>query len=66
MSENENDTESKAIVILTQKEIDILIHGIEEASVEMDEEQFKDVYGDVYRKLHAIENEGGGNEYRVK
>ena len=28
--------------------------------------EFREVYGDVYRKLHAAENEGGDNEYRVK
>lgn len=59
------EPESKAIVVLTQEEIDTAIHGLEEASVGMDREQFKEVYGDVYRKLHAIGNEGD-NEYRVK
>lgn len=61
----END-DSKAIVVLTQEEIDRAIHGLEKASIGMDREQFEEVYGDVYRKLHAIENEGGDNEYRVK
>ena len=32
----------------------------------MDDDEFREVYGDVYRKLHAIENEGGESEYRVK
>lgn len=62
----ENEPESKAIVILTQEEIDTLIHGVEEAGMGMNEDEFKEVYGDVYRKLHAIENESGENEYRVK
>jgi hypothetical protein len=59
----END-DSKAIVVLTQEEIDTAIHGLEEASIGMDDDYFQEVYGDVYRKLHAIENEGD-NEYRV-
>lgn len=66
MSDNENDTDSKAIVILTQEEIDTAIHGLEEASIGMDDDHFQEVYGDVYQKLHAIENEGGGNEYQVR
>lgn len=61
----END-DAKAIVVLTQKEIDTAIHGLEEASIGMDREQFKEVYGDVYQKLHAIENEGGDNECQVR
>jgi hypothetical protein len=61
----END-DAKAIVVLTQEEIDTAIHGLEEAGIGMDREQFEEVYGDVYRKFHAIENEGGENEYRVK
>jgi glutathionyl-hydroquinone reductase len=61
----END-DAKAIVVLTQEEIDTAIHGLEEAGFAMDREQFEEVYGDVYQKLHAIENEGGENEYRVK
>jgi uncharacterized protein YutD len=60
------ETESKAIVVLTQEEIDTAIHGLEEASVGMDREQFEERYGDVYRKFHTIENEGGDNEYQVK
>lgn len=51
----ENESESKAIVILIQGEIDTLIHGVEEAGMGMNEDKFKEVYGDVYRKLHAIE-----------
>lgn len=39
---------------------------VEKAGLGINEDQFKEVYGDVYRKLYAIENEGGGNEYRVK
>jgi hypothetical protein len=63
MSEN---GETKALVVLTQEEIDTAIHGLEEVSVGMDDDEFREVYGDVYRKLHAVENEGGDNEYRVK
>jgi hypothetical protein len=62
----ENEPDSKAIVVLTQEEIDTAIHGLEEAGIGMDREQFEEVYGDVYQKLHAIENERGENEYRVK
>jgi hypothetical protein len=65
-SMTENDPDNKAIVVLTQQEIDTAIHGLEEAGIGMDKEQFKAVYGDVYRKFHAIENERGENEYRVK
>ena len=61
----END-DAKAIVVLTQEEIDTAIHGLEEASIGMDREQFEEVYGDVCQKLHAIENEGGDNEYQVR
>ncbi|EMA56523.1 hypothetical protein [Halococcus thailandensis] len=63
MSEN---GETKAIVVLTQEEIDTAIHALEEAGIGMDSEQFEEVYGDVYQKLHGVENEGGDNEYRVK
>jgi hypothetical protein len=62
MSENDD---TKAIVVLTREEIDTLIHGVEEAGVGLDREQFEEVYGDVYQKLHAIGN-NGENEYRVK
>jgi hypothetical protein len=48
MSEN---GETKTLVVLTQEEIDTAIHGLEEVSVGID---------DVYRKFHAVENEGGG------
>ncbi|GAA0464423.1 hypothetical protein MUK72_19440 (plasmid) [Halococcus dombrowskii] len=58
--------ETKALVVLTQEEIDTTIHALEEAGIGMDREQFEEVYGDVYRKLHAVENKGGDNEYRVK
>jgi hypothetical protein len=61
----DDEPESKAIVVLTREEIDTLIHGIEEAGVGRDREQFEEVYGDVYQKFHAIDN-GGENEYRVK
>ena len=58
--------ETKALVVLTQEEIDTTIHALEEAGIDMDREQFEEVYGDVYRKLHEVENKGGDNEYRVK
>jgi hypothetical protein len=62
----EDDIDDKAIVVLTQEEIDTAIHGLEEAGIGMADDHFREVYGDVYQKLHAIENEGGENEYRVK
>lgn len=62
----DNPTENKAIVVLTQEEIDTTIHGLEQAAIGMDDDEFREVYGDVYRKFHAIENEGGESEYRVK
>jgi hypothetical protein len=58
--------DTKAIVVLTQAEIDAAIHGLEQAGIEMGHDKFQEQYGDVYRKLHAVENEGGNNEYRVK
>lgn len=62
----ENESENKAIVVLTQEEIDRTIHGLEQAGLGMDDDEFREVYGSVYRKFHAIENEGDENEYRVK
>jgi len=62
----ENETDSKAIVVLTQEEIDTTIHGLEQAGSRMADDEFRAIYGDVYRKLHAIENKGGDNEYRVR
>lgn len=62
----DNEPENKAIVVLTQEEIDTTIHGLEQAALGMDNDEFREVYGDVYRKFHAIENEGGDNEYCVK
>jgi hypothetical protein len=60
----END-DTKAIVVLTREEIDTLIHGVEEAGVGLEDDEFTEIYGDVYQKLHAIDN-NGENEYRVK
>jgi hypothetical protein len=61
----ENEPDSKAIVVLTREEIDTLIHGVEEAGVGLDDDEFTERYGDVYQKLHAIDD-NGENEYRVK
>jgi hypothetical protein len=59
-------SDSKTRVEWSQKEIDTIIDGLEQAGSGMDDDEFQEQYGDVYRKLHAIENEDGGNEYRVK
>lgn len=56
---------NQAIVVLTQEEVDTAIHGLEEAGIGYSEEEFKDVYGDVYQKLMAIDREPG-TSYRVK
>jgi hypothetical protein len=57
--------DTKAIVVLTREEIDTLIHGVEEAGVGLEDNEFTERYGDVYQKLHAIDNDGE-NKYRVK
>lgn len=57
--------DDKAIVVLTQEEIDIAIHGLEEAGIGYDEEEFREAYGDVYEKLMAIER-NPGDSFRVK
>jgi hypothetical protein len=59
-------SDSKTIVEWSQKEIDTIIDGLEQAGSRMDEDEFREQYGDVYRKLHAVENKDGENEYRVK
>jgi hypothetical protein len=61
-----NQPDSKTRVEWSQQEIDTIIDGLEQAGSRMDDDEFREQYGDVYRKLHAIENEGGENEYRVK
>jgi hypothetical protein len=65
-SMKEDKPDNKAIVVFTQAEIATAIDGFEQAGIEMDDEKFREVYGDVYRKLHAVKNKGGDNEYRVK
>jgi hypothetical protein len=61
-----NQSDSKTRVEWSQKEIDTIIDGLEQAGSRMDDDEFQEQYGDVYRKLHAIENEDSENEYRVK
>lgn len=58
-------TDGKALVVLTQDDIDTAIHGLEQAAIGMDDDEFKEQYGDVYQKLHAIDRENESN-YRVK
>ncbi len=57
--------ENKALVVLTQDDIDTAIHGLEQAGIGMPDEEFKDEYGGVYKKLHAIDRDSG-SDYRVK
>jgi hypothetical protein len=60
------DEESEqAIVVLTQAEIDTAIHAIEQAGCGLADEAFADAYGDLYKKLHAID-QAGEPSYRVK
>jgi hypothetical protein len=61
-----NQPDSKTRVEWSQEEIDTIIDGLEQAGSRMDEDEFREQYGDVYQKLHGIENEDGENEYRVK
>lgn len=61
-----NQPDSKTRVEWSQKEIDTIIDGLEQAGSRMDEDEFREQYGDVYQKLHAIENEDGKNEYQVR
>ena len=65
MTVQRDDSQEKAIVVLTQDEIDAAIHGLEELSWELDDQRFQEIYGDVYKKLHAIE-QGEQDSYRVK
>jgi hypothetical protein len=55
----------KAVVVLTQSEIDTAIYGLEQAGRGLSDEEFQDTYGDVYRKLHAIDRVDESS-YRVK
>ena len=57
--------DDKALVVLTQNEIDTAIHGLEEAGIGLSEEEFREAYGDVYEKLHAIP-QADQDTYRVK
>lgn len=59
-------SDEKALVVLTQDDIDTAIHGLEQAAIGMDDDKFREAYGDVYEKLHAIDREGGGSDYRVR
>lgn len=60
------DAESdQAVVVLTQSEIDTAIHGLEHAGRGLSKEAFHNAYGDVYRKLYAIDRADTSN-YRVK
>lgn len=58
-------SDGKALVVLDQEDIDVAILAIEEAGVGLDEHEFREKYGDVYQKLHAID-QAGGKSYRVK
>jgi hypothetical protein len=62
---SEASEREQAIVVLTQAELDTAIHAIEAASIGMTDEQFRDAYGDVYKKLHAIDR-AEDPSYRVK
>lgn len=57
--------DSKALVVLTQANIDTAIHGLEQMAMQMDPDDFKQQYGEVYRKLHAIDQEGESG-YQIK
>lgn len=57
--------EDKALVVLTQEEIDDAIHGIEMAGQGMWESEFRQKFGSVYQKLHAID-QADSDSYRVK
>lgn len=59
-----NDTD-KALVVLEQQDIDTAIHGLEQAGIGMSEDEFREQFGSVYQKLHAIDRDDGSN-YRVK
>lgn len=60
-----SESTDKALVVLTQEDGDTAIHGLEQAAVGMDEDDFEEAYGSVYRKLMAIDREPGSS-YRVK
>jgi hypothetical protein len=60
-----DDANEQAIVVLTQAEIDTAIHAIEHAGCGLADETFADAYGDVYQKLHAID-QAEASSYRVK
>lgn len=57
--------QEKALIVLLQEDIDTAIHAIEQAGMHMDEDEFKERYGRVYQKLHAIDRDDGSS-YRVK
>lgn len=60
-----SEEDQKAIIVLTGEEIDAAIHGLEMAGVGMDEDQFRDWFGDVYQKLFEIDPDPD-DTYRVK
>lgn len=63
MSEELDD--SKALVVLTQDDVDTAIHGLEQAGLGMDDDAFREEYGEVYQKLHAIDQDSESG-YQVK
>lgn len=65
MEMSEEIDDSKALVVLTQDDVDTAIHGLEQAGLGMDDEVFQEEFGQVYRKLHAIDQDGESG-YQVK
>jgi hypothetical protein len=55
----------QAIVVLPQSEIDTAMYGLEQAGRGLSDEEFQDPYGDVYKKLHALDRVDESN-CRVK
>lgn len=55
----------KVLIVLDQDDVDTAIHAIEQAGVELDEDTFREEYGTVYKKLHAIDQDSDDG-YRVK
>lgn len=61
---NEN-ADDKAIVVLTQEDIDITLRALEEEMFQLPDDQAAELEG-VHDKFMAIDRADSGSDYRVK
>lgn len=61
----DDNADDKAIVVLTQDDIDTVLRALEEEMFQLPDDQAAELEG-VHDKLLAIDRADSGNDYRVK